>query len=99
MTSTLEDFEAAFGLLQRMVGAGADVTALDSFGNDGLARAVLDARQLIHEPLRLELAQDLGRVFAFLLSAGADLERVHPSFGSTLAECFVDEPVGQFLRG
>lgn len=98
MMSTLEQFETALGLLERLIRAGADVTALDSAGNDGLARAVLDARQVIEEPLIPELAQDLDRVFKLLITAGADLARVHPNLRSTLAEFFADEPVGQFLR-
>ena len=77
---------------------GTDVNALDSFGNDGLGRCVLDARQIIGEPLLPELAQDLERVFAVLLAAGADLGRVDSRFESTLAERFADEPVGRFLR-
>ena len=99
MTSTLEQFETALGLLERLIRAGADVTALDSAGNDGLARAVLDARQVIEEPLLPELAQDLDRVFKLLITAGADLARVHPNLKSTLAKFFADEPVAQFLPG
>ena len=98
MMSTRERFEAAFGLLERMVRGGADLRAVDSFGNDALGRAVLDARQVIDEPLLPELDQDLGRVFALLISAGADLDRVDPKSGRTLAEQFAGEPVAQFLR-
>ena len=97
--STLERFEAAFGVLDRIVAMGADVNATDSHGNPALARAVLDARQVIDDPLLPELADDLGRIFDLLKRAGADLAYVDQRVGETLIASFADEPVSAFLRG
>lgn len=95
--STLDRFEAAFGVLQRMISLGSDVGALDSFGNPALARALLDARQVISEPMSDDLAEDLARVFDLLLAAEADVHYVDPKRGETLLVTFGGEAVGRFL--
>lgn len=97
-SSTAERFAAAHGVLERMVTAGADVHASDSFGNAALDRAVLDARQIVDVPLTLDLSADLHRVFDLLLGAGADPGRRHPEHGTTLAQMFAGDPVLVFLR-
>jgi ankyrin repeat protein len=100
--STDERFEEAFGVLDRLIRMGADVNALDSYGNDGLKRAVLDARSILDDkllPLLPDLELDLRRIFALLIAAGADLERADPRFGQSVAQQVAGDTVGRFLRG
>jgi hypothetical protein len=95
--STLEQFEAAFAILERLISLGADVLALDSHGNPALGRALLDACQVIDEPILPDLASDLTRVFDLLLASGADVYHVDPRVTRTLLETFRSEPVGRFI--
>jgi ankyrin repeat protein len=69
-------FDKAFSLLQMMLDQKANPNAVDSYGNNGLVRAVLDARQMINHPnVDLEneiLLTQLRKVFQALIVAGAD---------------------------
>ncbi len=98
MMSTLEDFRQAFHILTRLLDAGADPNATDSYGNPALLRATLDARQIITEPLQPELQHDLKQLFGALISAGADLEWIDNRTGQTLQQHFGEEPVAQFFH-
>ena len=55
-------------------------------GNPALMRAILDARQVLSEPLSRDLAHDLRQVFNALLEAGAEPDWVDPRFGVVLGE-------------
>ena len=95
--NTAEQFERAFGILNAVLAQGADPHKLDSAGNPALLRAVLDARQIIEQPISDDLSQDLRRIFESLLAAGADADWVDPRFGRSIAEEVAGEPVGQLL--
>lgn len=107
--STAEDADAAFAALTHLLDSGADVTALDSYGNSAIERAVLDARQIlpkyIHndpdwvdpKPLNRELDEDLTRIFRLLIDRGADLTYVSPNMPLPAAEFYKAEPVGKYL--
>jgi len=95
--NTADDFERAFGLLTRMIASGADSHREDSMGNPALMRAVLDARQVVEEPLLPELEEDLARVFGLLRDAGADFEWSDPRTGQRISDTFAAEPVGRLL--
>jgi hypothetical protein len=99
ITNTSERFEEALGLLTRIIDAGADLNAIDSYGNPASHRAVLDARQIIDEPILPALTVDLDRVFALLLAAGADPDWIDPRAGQTIAQRYADDPVARFLPG
>ena len=71
---------------------------LDSVGNPALWRVVLDARQVIEQPISDDLSLDLGRIFELLLDAGTDVDWVDERVGQSIAEQVSDEPVGQFLQ-
>ncbi|MCC6738644.1 MAG: ankyrin repeat domain-containing protein [Planctomycetia bacterium] len=92
---TLEQFQRALASLEKLVLAGANVRACDSYGNNCLVRAVLDARQL---KLDASASKDVGSVFSLLVSRGADIHERTPQRPSA-AELAGDEPVAQFLRG
>ena len=85
VSHTQTQADAAFALLERMVILGADLTKTDSYGNNALIRALLDARQIIpsfhpgeqrYIEDRLftpELASDLNRIFALLMTSASDI--------------------------
>lgn len=72
-------FDQAFALFQQMLNRNADPNAMDSYGNNCLHRAILDANQVIHHP-NADLSdgillQQLRKIFRTLISAGADIHR------------------------
>lgn len=110
LCNTTERADAAYAALQLLLKSGADVRALDSYGNSSLGRAVLDARQVLPQhrhrdpdwvdpkPLNPELADDLTRVFDTLMTHGADPNRTERDLGGSLAGYYRAEPVAQFLH-
>jgi ankyrin repeat protein len=78
MMSAVEQFHRAFGVLKRIIDNGADLNAKDTAGNPPLMRAVLDASQVLSEPILIELQEDLHKIFDLLLGAGADAHWVAP---------------------
>ncbi|SFQ73255.1 ankyrin repeat domain-containing protein [Flavobacterium akiainvivens] len=71
-------FERGFATLQLMLNKGADPNGVDSYGNNCLLRAFLDARQMIDHPNFDTGSQTLHqarRVFKALLDAGADVNK------------------------
>jgi hypothetical protein len=105
-----EQFETAFNILKRMFDLGADINLHDSYGNSCLGRAILDARQILptihyqdpswvdERPLNDELKEDLTKVFALLLSKGADVNEVDKRTGKSLIENYSRECVTQFIK-
>ena len=97
IVNTGEQFDEAFGVLERVLALGADPSATDSYGNPALMRAILDSRQVLHDLSLPDRDADLGRVFALLLAAGADPKWVDPRRDLRLADLFADEAVSKFL--
>ena len=103
--NTQAQADEAFAILKKLIELGADVNAQDSYGNAGMDRACLQARQILPRPnsddrvLTDELRNDLSRIFALLKLSGADMSYTAPSaFGKTYAEQYADEAVGFFLQ-
>lgn len=103
--NTQAQADEAFAILKKLIELGADVNAQDSYGNSGMDRACLQARQILPRPnsddrvLTDELRNDLGRIFALLKQSGADMSYTAPSaFGKTYAEQYADEAIGFFLQ-
>lgn len=72
-------FKQAYLLFQQMLERKADPNAIDSYGNNCLHRAILDAHQMINHP-HADLSdgillQQLRKLFKTLISAGADIHR------------------------
>lgn len=69
-------FDKAFNLLQLMLSKNANPNATDSYGNNCLHRAIMDARQMIDNPCadltNGILLQQMRSVFKQLITAGAD---------------------------
>lgn len=77
-----EHFDKAFMLLKTMVDKGADVNAVDSYGNSVLMRACADAENrwaTKDRPLPKETVKDLKQIFDLLISSGADMYRATPT--------------------
>lgn len=108
---TAEQADAAYAALVLLLESGANVGALDSYGNSSLARATFDARQVLPafryddpewvdpKPLNPELASDLSRIFSALMSYGADPDSAARRSGGCGIEISRAEPVAQFLHG
>lgn len=106
---TADRSDAAFAALQRLIDAGADVTATNTAGGSALGTGVGHARQYLPsfkhndpewvdpKPLNDELVDDLTRIFNLLLANGADPTYVEPPFGKPLNEFYAAEPVGRIL--
>ena len=69
-------FEKAFNLLKKLLNKKADPNAVDSYGNNCLNRALMDAIQMLDNPSADFndgiLLQQLRSVFSELIKAGAD---------------------------
>lgn len=103
--NTQAQADEAIAILKKLIELGADVNAQDSYGNAGMDRACLQARQILPRPnsddrlLTDELRNDLSRIFALLKLSGADMSYTAPSaFGKTYAEQYADEAIGFFLQ-
>jgi hypothetical protein len=91
--STKEKAAEALDVLKRMLDMGADVKALDSYGNSGLNRFALQAKQILpsynyaeHREgndriFTAELHEDLRSVLQALKDAGADDSYKAPNLG------------------
>ncbi|MBQ2753644.1 MAG: ankyrin repeat domain-containing protein [Firmicutes bacterium] len=108
--STKERADKAFYILERMLEMGADIKAKDSYGNSTLARAVLDARQILpsyvytsntlcnDRIVTKEVREDLTRIFRLLYEYGADSQWPDRISGRTMADEYKKEPVAEFLN-
>ena len=96
--STEERATDALDVLKRMLGMGADVNALDSYGNSGLNRFALQAKQILpsynyvehwertDRIFTEELHKDLRSVLQALKDAGADASYKAPNLGYSVRE-------------
>ena len=96
--STKERAENGLAVLKQMIEHGADVNALDSYGNSGLNRFALQAKQILpaynyaehreSEGRRFtpELHEDLAKVLRALKDAGGDPLYKAPNLGYSVRE-------------
>jgi hypothetical protein len=96
--STKEKAAEALDVLKRMLDMGADVNALDSYGNSGSNRFALQAKQILpsynyveHREgkdriFTEELHEDLRSVLQALKDAGADISYKAPNLGYSVRE-------------
>jgi ankyrin repeat protein len=96
LQNTKEKFDIAFSSLSKIVKAGADVNAVDSYGNTCVMRATMDARQLPLKGANPELMEDLSKVFSLLKDSGAEFGASTATRKSVL-EQHKNEPVAQFF--
>lgn len=78
LQKNIKQFDTAFSLLELMLSKKADPKSADSYGNNCLHRALLDARQMLDNPgtdfTNNILINQLRRVFNELIKAGADIK-------------------------
>ena len=91
-------FDKALSLLELMLEKKANPNSTDSYGNNCLHRAILDARQMIDNPsanLKDEILLDqMRRVFKTLIQAGADPVSANdkrPSAKKTISDLKLDK--------
>lgn len=108
--STKEKADRAYGILERMIGMGADVNGKDSYGNSCLWRFCLQARQILpsyshvkHEMgndriVTKELTDDLSRIFLLLKENGMDMDYVAPNASCKAEELYKEEPLAYFFK-
>lgn len=107
--STKEKAEKAFAQLQKVIEIGADVNAMDSYGNSSIWVACMKASQILpsynyqtktlstERILTEELRTDLSKIFDYLLKCGADLQYIAPNRKVPLLEFYHEQPIFQFL--
>ena len=96
--STKEKAGEALAILKKMLAKGADVNALDSYGNSGMNRFALQAKQVLpsynyaeHREMEdrrftEELHEDLRNVLQALKDAGGDASYEAPNLGYSVRE-------------
>jgi ankyrin repeat protein len=94
--NSLEEFSRAFSSLANLIEHGASVASEDSYGNNCLMRACLDARQLQPDEHKNKLNEDLQKIFSLLISNGADIHAANDQCKS-VAEEFKDEYVSRYF--
>jgi ankyrin repeat protein len=91
--STSKQFDRAFASLKKLIEKGADAKAVDSYGNNCLMRAAMDASQLNLDEKSQDASSDVGQVFALLIGSGADINqktRTRPSVAKDYAGTFIE---------
>ncbi len=91
-----ERFERALSSLRKMIDSGANIRSVDSYGNNCIMRATLDARQLQINDENKEVIEDLTRVFQLLITSGADVNECN-SKRDSVVKLFGHEPVARFF--
>lgn len=105
-----EEADTAYRLLERIVSMGADINAVDSYGNSCVERVCLQARQILpsydhrtgetgtDRVITPELEDDLRRIFTLLHDHGMNLDYIRPGEKITSKELFQKGPVARFLQ-
>lgn len=92
--------DASFGVLERLLDAGADVQAVDSHGVNVLGRAVVIANDVLPKsggstpPVQ---DANLARIFDALFERGADPDQWDPLLDMKLADTYANRPVVAYL--
>lgn len=85
-----------------MLDSKANPNAIDSYGNNCLNRAFLDAIQMIQRPEDFKneiLLGQLRAVFKILIEAGADIHQEHPGDEFSNRESFAKQISNEMWQG
>ncbi len=108
--STEEDARRASEILEKMLKLGSDVNKLDSYGNSGIWRFCLQAKQILpafnystncesdDRIFTKELEADLLNILKILCSYGADLSYESPNTGRTVRGFYTGGSMAKLLR-
>ena len=98
--STKQKAEKAYNILDKLIFKGANLNALDSFGNSALWRFCLQANQILPTYDRTnncertdriftkELHEDLLKILKLLKKSGADFSYVSPTCNATVLDFY-----------
>ena len=95
------EFKPAIAVIRKMLQRGADPNAADSYGNNCLMRAILDARMRIRAEgpsASPQLMKDVGEIFETLIQVGADVHARGPDRASAVEETLGSE-LARFVTG
>lgn len=107
--STEEEAKRASEILEKMLKLGSDVNKLDSFGNSGIWRFCLQAKQILptfdyatncesdERIFTSELETDLLNILKILYRYGADFSYAAPNMGRTVREFYTGGSMAKLL--
>ncbi len=105
-----EDADRAYHILRRILESGADINAVDSYGNTCAGRVCAQACQILpsynyttgeisdERIITEELSEDLHRIFNLLYEYGMKDHILRPDIDKPAKEYYGKEPVARFLR-
>lgn len=108
--STEQDARRAYSVLDKMLALGADVNALDSYGNSGIWRFCLQAAQILPSYDRSnhcenddriftkELEEDLTKILHLLSQYHADFSYVSPNTNLSVLDFYKEGAVARLLQ-
>lgn len=108
--STKDEAIHACTILKRMLQSGANINALDSYGNSGLWRYCLQASQILpgynysehrmttDRILTDDLREDLLQILLYLNESGADYSYISPNTNTTVMDFYKEGPLASILR-
>lgn len=108
--STEQDAKKAYAVLKRILDSGANVNALDSYGNSGLWRFCLQASQILpsydynnhcvrdDRIFTKELEEDLSNILSLLYKCGADFSYESPNTKCSVLNFYKEGPLSELLK-
>ncbi len=108
--STEQEAKRAYMVLEKVVKLGADVNALDSYGNSGIWRFCLQASQILptydynnhcereDRVFTKELEEDLTRILKLLYQYNADFSYVSPNTKLSVLEFYKEGTLAELLK-
>lgn len=107
--STEQDANRAYVVLEKMLKLGASVNALDSYGNSGIWRFCLQAKQILpaydysnhcerdDRVFTNELEEDLSKILRLLYKHGADFTYVSPNTERSVLDFYKEGSLAKLL--
>jgi ankyrin repeat protein len=84
-------------MFKKLIDYGPNVRSTDSYGNNCIMRAALDARQFAIKDENHEHIEDLTKVFKLLISSAADVNESNTK-RKFVADSYKGQPVSRFFH-